>query len=88
MGNVKEGKYKVVQNYNSVEGALYENEVVQVYDNNTKPGHLRAKDSMGRVWFIPKNYLKKYDVFLDFIIFIYERINIAQVRILMLDYNS
>ena len=43
MGNVKEGKYKVVQ----------------VYDNNTKPGHLRAKDSMGRVWFIPKNYLKK-----------------------------
>ncbi len=56
MGNVKEGKYKVIQNYNSVEGALYENEVVQVYDNNTKPGHLRAKDSMGRVWFIPKNY--------------------------------
>ena len=31
---------------------------------------------------------KKYDVFLDFIIFITERINIAQVRILMLDYNS
>ena len=59
MGNVKEGKYKVIQNYNSVEGALYENEVVQVYDNNTKPGHLRAKDSMGRVCFIPKNYLKK-----------------------------
>ena len=28
MGNVKEGKYKVIQNYNSVEGALYENEVV------------------------------------------------------------
>ena len=45
MGNVKEGKYKVIQNYNSVEGALYENEIVQVYDNNTKPGHLRAKDS-------------------------------------------
>ena len=53
MGNVKEGKYKVIQNYNSVEGALYENEVVQVYDNNTKPGHLRAKDSMGRVWYKP-----------------------------------
>ena len=30
MGNVKEGKYKVIQNYNSVEGALYVNEIVQV----------------------------------------------------------
>ena len=57
MGSVKEGKYKVIQNYNSVEGALYENEIVQVYDNNTKPGHLRAKDSMGRVWFIPFKYI-------------------------------
>ena len=46
--------------------SLYENEVVQVYDNNTKPGHLRAKDSMGRVWFIPKNYLKKIWCFLRF----------------------
>ena len=45
MGNVKDGKYKVIENYNSVEGALYVNEVVKVYDNNTKPGHLRAKDS-------------------------------------------
>ena len=59
MGNVKEGKYKVVQNYNSVEGALYENEIVQVYANNVKPGHLIDKDYMGLVWFIPKNYLKK-----------------------------
>jgi len=59
MGNVKDGKYKVIENYNSVEGALYVNEIVKVYDNNTKPEHLRAKDSMGRVCFIPKNYLKK-----------------------------
>ena len=59
MGNITEGKYKLIQDYTSVEGALYENEIVQVYANNVKPGHLRAKDSMGRVWFIPKNYLKK-----------------------------
>jgi hypothetical protein len=54
-----EGKYKLVENYTSIEGALYENEIVQVFANNTKPGHLRAKDSMGRVWFIPKKYLRK-----------------------------
>ena len=54
MASVIEGKYKVIQNYNSVEGALYEDEIVRVYDNNTRPGHLRAKDSMGRVWFVPK----------------------------------
>ena len=30
MGNVKDGKYKVIENYNSVEGALYVNEVVKV----------------------------------------------------------
>ena len=56
MGIVNEGKYKLTQDYTSVEGALYENEIVQVYANNVKPGHLRAKDSMGRVWFILKNY--------------------------------
>jgi hypothetical protein len=59
MGKLIEGKYKVIQDYTSIEGALYTNEVVKVYDNNTRPGHIRAKDSMGRVWFIPKKYLKK-----------------------------
>jgi|TARA_Y100000389_G_scaffold177928_1_gene190628 hypothetical protein len=59
MGKLIEGKYKVIQDYTSIEGALYTNEVVKVYDNNTRPGHIRAKDSMGRVWFIPQKYLKK-----------------------------
>jgi len=59
MGKVIEGKYKVIQDYTSIEGALYKNEVVKVYDNNTRPGHIRAKDSMGRVWFVPQKYLKK-----------------------------
>tara|TARA_R110002020_G_scaffold437637_1_gene647930 strand:- start:1965 stop:2147 length:183 start_codon:yes stop_codon:yes gene_type:complete len=59
MASVIEGKYKLVEDYTSIEGALYTNEIVSVYDNNTRPGHMRAKDSMGRVWFIPKNYLKK-----------------------------
>ena len=59
MGIVNEGKYKLTQDYTSVEGALYENEIVQVYANNVKPGHLRAKDSMGRVWFNTQKYLKK-----------------------------
>jgi hypothetical protein len=59
MSKVIEGKYKLVKDYTSIEGALYTNEVVNVYDNNTRPGHIRAKDNMGRVWFIPKKYLKK-----------------------------
>jgi|TARA_R100000742_G_C4178460_1_gene14391 hypothetical protein len=59
MGKLIEGKYKVIQDYTSIEGALYTNEVVKVYDNNTRPGHMRAKDSMGRVWFVPQKYLKK-----------------------------
>ena len=59
MASVREGKYKLVKDYASIEGALYTNEAVSVYDNNTRPGHMRAKDSMGRVWFIPQKYLKK-----------------------------
>ena len=59
MGKLIEGKYKVIQDYTSIEGALYTNEVVKVYDNNTRPGHIRAKDSMGRVWFIPQKKMKK-----------------------------
>jgi len=54
MASVIEGKYKLVKDYTSIEGALYINEIVSVYDNNTRPGHMRAKDSMGRVWFIPQ----------------------------------
>ena len=59
MASVIEGKYKLVKDYTSIEGALYINEIVSEYDNNTRPGHMRAKDSMGRVWFIPQKYLKK-----------------------------
>ena len=59
MAKIVEGKYKLIRDYTSIEGALYTNEVVNVYDNNTRIDHFRAKDSMGRVWFIPKKYLKK-----------------------------
>ena len=59
MAKIVEGKYRLIKDYASIEGALYTNEVVNVYDNNTRAGHFRAKDSMGRVWFIPKKYLKK-----------------------------
>jgi hypothetical protein len=59
MAKIVEGKYKLIRDYTSIEGALYTNEVVNVYDNNTRTGHFRAKDSMGRVWFIPQKYLRK-----------------------------
>ena len=65
MAKIIEGKYRLIRDYTSIEGALYTNEVVNVYDNNTRPGHIRAKDSMGRVWFIPKKYLKKIWCFLN-----------------------
>ena len=34
MASVIEGKYKLIKDYTSIEGALYTNEVVNVYDNN------------------------------------------------------
>ena len=52
-------KFKVIENYSTTEGTLYQGEVLKEDDNNTLDGHKRLKDSMGRVWFIPKNYLKK-----------------------------
>ena len=50
-------KYKVIENYSTTEGTLYQCEVLKEDDNNTLDGHKRLKDSMGRVWFIPFKYI-------------------------------
>lgn len=52
-------KYKVIITYQTTDGTLYENEVVREEGNSTLEGHVRVKDSMGRIWFIPKENLKK-----------------------------
>ena len=52
-------KYKVVESYSSTEGTLYQGEILKEDKNNTLDGHKRLKDSMGKVWFVPEEYVKK-----------------------------
>ena len=52
-------KYKVVESYSSTEGTLYSGEILKEDNNNVLKGHKRLKDSMGRVWFVPEEYIKK-----------------------------
>ena len=52
-------KYKVIKDFPTTDGVLYADEIVHVQATiaNTKKGHLRVKDSMGRIWFVNKNQL-------------------------------
>jgi len=59
-------KYKVIADYPTTEGVLYRGEIVTEHvnkPNHTKSGHvkghIRVKDSMGRIWFVNENILKK-----------------------------
>ena len=52
-------KYKVMETYSSTEGTLYAGEIIREDNNNVLKGHKRLKDSMGRVWFVPREYIKK-----------------------------
>ena len=52
-------KYKVIENYSTTEGTLYQGEILKEDKNNTLEDHKRLKDSMGKVWFVPKEYIKK-----------------------------
>ena len=52
-------KYKVIENYSTTEGTLYQGEVLKEDANNTLEDHKRLKDSMGKVWFVPEEYIKK-----------------------------
>ena len=57
-------KYKVIKDYPTASGILYENEVVKEDGNSTLKGHIRVKDNMGRIWFVPKEILaNKSDFF-------------------------
>ena len=55
-------KYKVLKDYPTTDGVLYAGEIVMEQETtaNTKKGHLRVKDSMGRIWFVDKSLLKEY----------------------------
>ena len=51
----KNQKLKVIKTVTTVNGTLYEGEVV-MYDS-PENGKFRVKDSMGRIWFVDKNNL-------------------------------
>ncbi len=52
-------KYKVIRDYHTTNGTLYCEEIVKQDNNSTLENHIRVKDNMGRVWFVPDNYMKK-----------------------------
>lgn len=52
-------KYKVILDIQTASGILYKNEIVKEEGNSTLEGHLRVKDAMGRIWFVPEINLKK-----------------------------
>ena len=52
-------KYKVIKDYPTSNGILYKNELVKEAGNSTLKGHIRVKDNMGRIWFIPNEVINK-----------------------------
>ncbi len=52
-------KYKVIKDYPTANGILYKDELVNEAGNSTLRGHIRVKDNMGRIWFVPKQTIKK-----------------------------
>ena len=54
-------KYRVLEDYPTSEGILYKGELVT--EHESKPnGHIRVKDTMGRIWFVPKTILREYRI--------------------------
>ena len=54
-------KYMVLVDHPTAEGILYKGEIVREYEN--KPNrHIRVKDNMGRIWFVPKKILREYRI--------------------------
>ena len=51
-------KYKVLTDHPTADGILYKGELVKEYENKPN-GHIRVKDTMGRIWFVPKKILQK-----------------------------
>ena len=52
-------KYKVIKDYPTASGILYENEVVKEDGNSTLKGQISVKDNMGMIWFVPNETIKK-----------------------------
>ena len=50
-------KKKVKHTMTTIDGTLYENDVVSI-EGKEKNGDLRVKDTMGRIWFLKEEMLK------------------------------
>ena len=50
-------KLKVIKTISTIEGTLYENEIVKF--EQKEDGHYHVKDTMGKIWFIDKTNLFK-----------------------------
>ena len=57
-------KYRVVETITTVEGTLYEQELV-TFENEEKDGDWRVKDNMGRIWYINPKKLSVSPVMLS-----------------------
>jgi len=57
---MNKNKCKVLQTVTTVEGTLYEGEVVTVQDKE-KNGDIRVKDAMGKIWYIKDDILKSME---------------------------
>ena len=54
-------KYRVLETVTTVDGTLYEKEVV-TFENKEEDGDWRVKDNMGRIWYVHPNKLTKSPV--------------------------
>ena len=57
-------KYRVLETVTTVDGTLYEKEVV-TFENKEEDGDWRVKDNMGRIWYVCPNKLTKSPIALS-----------------------
>jgi|TARA_R100001510_G_C7642132_1_gene199732 hypothetical protein len=56
-------RYRVITDYTTIDGTLYSGDLVTEEVSNTKDeSKIRVKDSMGRIWFVPKKILKVFKI--------------------------
>ena len=57
MDLIMKNKMKVKSTLTTIDGTLYENDVVSI-EGKEKNGDLRVKDTMGRIWFLKEEMLR------------------------------
>ena len=56
-------RYRVITDYTTIDGTLYSGDLVTEEVSNTKDeSKIRVKDSIGRIWFVPKKILKVFKI--------------------------